>query len=380
MYNKGKNSLCGIILLILIALPFFNGYGQALIADHNALAEFDNIPHATIEQISSQYNIYYLHASHGNQIMTGLGMLESENPLYSPPSFFERRGDLGYVGDTAWTANLRFRLSSYDYDVAMLAWCNGVSDNTEQGINIYLNKMNELESDFPDVTFIYMTGHLDGTGTTGNLNIRNSQIRDYCINNNKALYDFADIESYDPDGNFYPNESDACSWCSTWCGSHSCPGCDICDHSHCFNCYIKAKVFWWMLSQIADPGGSGDQTAPADIVDLAIDDISTSSATLTWQAVGDDGTTGTASQYDIRYSTVSLNPSSWIYATQVSDEPSPQPAGTAESYTVTGLNPDTRYYFAVKTADEVARWSGMSNIVDSSTIDNIPPETIDDLD
>ena len=40
--------------------------------------------------------------------------------------------------------------------------------------------MSQLESDYPGVKFVYMTGHLDGSGEVGNLNIRNEQIREYC--------------------------------------------------------------------------------------------------------------------------------------------------------------------------------------------------------
>ena len=58
--------------------------------------------------------------------------------------------------------------------------------------------MSTLEADYPGIKFVYMTGHLDGTGSAGNLNVRNNQIRNYCLHNNKILYDFADIESYDP--------------------------------------------------------------------------------------------------------------------------------------------------------------------------------------
>ena len=60
--------------------------------------------------------------------------------------------------------------------------------------------MNQLETDYPDVKFVYMTGHLVGSGQQGNLNQRNEQIRAYARANNKILYDFADIESFDPDG------------------------------------------------------------------------------------------------------------------------------------------------------------------------------------
>jgi hypothetical protein len=65
--------------------------------------------------------------------------------------------------------------------------------------------MAALEKEYPEVIFIYiyMTGHLEGTGEHGNLHVRNNQIRDYCRASNKILYDFADIESHDPDGSSF---------------------------------------------------------------------------------------------------------------------------------------------------------------------------------
>ena len=69
-----------------------------------------------------------------------------------------------------------------------------------EDINTYLKLMNQLEADYPRVKFIYMTGYLDGTGKSGYLNVRNNQIRNFCRAHNKILFDFADIESYDPDG------------------------------------------------------------------------------------------------------------------------------------------------------------------------------------
>jgi hypothetical protein len=71
---------------------------------------------------------------------------------------------------------------------------------SEEEINTYLSLMTQLEVDYPGVRFVYMTGHLDGSGPMGDLNLRNTQIRNYCVANKKILYDFADIESYDPDG------------------------------------------------------------------------------------------------------------------------------------------------------------------------------------
>ena len=61
----------------------------------------------------------------------------------------------------------------------MGSWCGQVSSATEENINTYLSLMNGLENDYPEVTFVYMTGHVDGSGLTGNLHIRNEQIRSY---------------------------------------------------------------------------------------------------------------------------------------------------------------------------------------------------------
>ena len=82
--------------------------------------------------------------------------------------------------------------------------------------------MSQLELDYPSVSFVYMTGHLDGSREVGNLNIRNEQIRTFCENNDKILYDFADIESYDPDGavNYMPMRcTDNCDYDANMDGS-----------------------------------------------------------------------------------------------------------------------------------------------------------------
>ena len=134
-----------------------------------------------------------------------------------------------------------------DVNVVIWSWCGGASDNTQEGISTYLTAMEQLERDYPDIVFVYMTGHLDGSGPEGTLHRNNEQIRSWCRANRKVLFDFADIESWDPDGNSYPDDDDSCNWCSAWCAAHSCPACGSCAHSHCFNCYRKGMAFWSML-------------------------------------------------------------------------------------------------------------------------------------
>jgi hypothetical protein len=52
--------------------------------------------------------------------------------------------------------------------------------------------------------------------------------------------------------------------------------------------------------------------------------------------------------------------------TQVSGEPAPKAAGQSESFDVSGLAPDTTYYFQMKTCDE-RNWSGLSNMPSGTT-------------
>ena len=110
-----------------------------------------------------------------------------------------------------------------------------------------------------------------------------------------------------------------------------------------------------------------DATPPAAVTDLAISTATDNCITLTWTASGDDGYVNSASQYDIRYSPSHIIEANWDSAAQCAGEPSPQPASSSESFVVTGLSPETTYYFALKTADEVPNWSGLSNVASGTT-------------
>ena len=106
-----------------------------------------------------------------------------------------------------------------------------------------------------------------------------------------------------------------------------------------------------------------DLTAPSAVDDLAIASFTSSSITLGWDAPGDDGDDGTATQYDVRYSTSQITEANWAAATPVSGLSAPQVSGTSESFEIAGLTPGITYYFAMKTKDESDNWSELSNTV-----------------
>ena len=112
---------------------------------------------------------------------------------------------------------------------------------------------------------------------------------------------------------------------------------------------------------------AGDTTAPNAVSDLAASVTGQTTIDLSWTAPGDDGGTGTATTYDIRYSTSEITAGNFDSATQANGEPSPAVAGSSESFTVTGLSANTTYYFAIKTSDEVPNTSSISNVVNATT-------------
>lgn len=262
-----------------------------LIIDHNTV-DITAIPQSWIEEAKSTLNIYYGHTSHGSQLTTGMaGLVGFANGgglgLSLPQDIFaglpmhEASPDAGYW--PTWRDNTVAYLGAVDpvtgrgtahpeINVVIWSWCGQVSDISEDDMNNhYLLPMTQLEIDYPGITFVYMTGHSDGSGddpAISNLHARNQQIRQYAIDHNKVLYDFYNIELYDPAGNYFGDKfvEDDCdydsdgngivdgNWCTEWQDAHTE---DVdwysvsCAHSNSLNCNQKAYAAWWLWTSIA---------------------------------------------------------------------------------------------------------------------------------
>ncbi|HYI01103.1 beta strand repeat-containing protein [Hyalangium sp.] len=102
-----------------------------------------------------------------------------------------------------------------------------------------------------------------------------------------------------------------------------------------------------------------DTLAPAAAV-ITATAVSTSSVRVSWTAVGDDGTQGTAASHDLRYAAAPITNSTEFDAATPVSIPPPQAAGSSESALVSGLDLSGDHYFALKVSDGAGN-SSLSN-------------------
>ncbi len=303
------NFTCRIIrtFMLIIAtavMPIWAqaAFNQAVIIDHTC-TNINAIPRSAIEQAVQSLHIAYGHTSHGSQITEGMtGLVDFANNgglgLQLPRDIFQWNqggtngaldlhdyamdGDAGYYPQ--WVDNTRNYLGSPEagtgrgsahpmVNVIMWAWCGQVSGKYANGTltSEYLTPMSQLEQEYPGIIFVYMTGHLDHWDDANN-KAANQMIRNYCLQNKKVLYDFADIESYDPDVKHFEFAGDDCTyyasatgnalgnWAQEWQNSHV-QGTDWYDcgaaHSEPLNANRKAYAAWWLWARLS--GWSPDQ-------------------------------------------------------------------------------------------------------------------------
>jgi hypothetical protein len=163
-------------------------------------------------------------------------------------------------------------------NVIMWSWCS-ISGHDAQR---YVDNMEILVGEYPEVAFVFMTGHAEGQGENlmpGSVHFNNQLIRQHCRENGRVLFDFADIEAYDPDGSYFwdlgmwdnLDYQGGGNWAHEWLAANPGSeldqlttgdgvagyyGCGSCAHSDSpsearLNCILKGRAAWWMFARLA---------------------------------------------------------------------------------------------------------------------------------
>jgi len=244
----------------------------SLIADHNSV-DISAVPESWIQDVRENIRLHYAHTSHGSQLMIGLEEIEGSGAshdieigyrdLPDRPGelcIFDGQLDETYISpDLFWETQDGLDMTRAVLDqnplinVCMWAWCSQLDHYGAGEVQAYLDAMTTLEAEYPEVTFVYMTGNAQASGEEGyNRFLRNNQIREHCERGGLALFDFADldcwhIESFsgDWDSSTFTHENMDIPV------EHSAFRGDEAGHTTYESCEQKGKALWRLLAAIS---------------------------------------------------------------------------------------------------------------------------------
>ena len=278
---------------LLTGMLAFSQPAHALIVDHTCTT-LEGIPASYVEVIKQNTRIFFASASHGRQLLTGMERIAEQNPLYAfyvdwTLPVLENTVCMQYqnLDPFEYFGTVREYLKAEpSINVAMFFWC---SEANWYDVNIYFAQMESLEVELPNVKFVYATGHAQEDGCAGcNRHRFNEAVRDYCLRNNKILFDFADMDAW------YNGEME----------TYISPGYCVCageqipiqhtqyypvedNHTSFENCENKGRAVWWMLAKIA----GWSQTTPVELSHFSA--LTTGEGVLlSWETASESGNSG----------------------------------------------------------------------------------------
>jgi hypothetical protein len=256
------------------------GTKNAIVADHTVIDTFYTIPQDALTAASAIKTLF-MHQSTGNNIdflgMKCLAGLQSDPSIYPQECItFAQNPYLPYDNRNwmwkEWDDPMADAIAKTDqwvsvadsqqnnYQVLGMKFC--YVDGWNQDFTYYRDHMLELEKKYPDMIFIWSTSALwnepgsacqdNGFNSCQNIAEFNQQVRAYAISNHKPLYDLADIESHDPDGNLCL-VSGYEGLCNVYSNDYGGGGGG---HPDIDGSIRLAKGFWWLMARISGWNGN----------------------------------------------------------------------------------------------------------------------------
>ncbi|MCD6326088.1 hypothetical protein J7M28_00835 [bacterium] len=229
---------------------------EAIIIDHNCI-DLSQIPPEWIDAAQQQLKLHYGHTSHGSQLIYGLERLASADPTFDAAI---GHGELPTQQGALCVYDVDNSPDDYYYDtqsildslealnLSMFGWCCQADySDWEDYLDDYLANMQAFEDANPDVTFIYMTGNAQSEDQDGYNRYRfNGEIRRFCNENDKVLFDFADLDSwYDGEQHTYRyNRNNVPLEHPHFNGNEA-------GHTTYESCEQKGRAVWWMMARLA---------------------------------------------------------------------------------------------------------------------------------
>ncbi len=170
-------TFCAVCIFIL-ELTFGTLAAASIVTDHTA-SDLSQIPELWIVQSKTDLHIAYQHTSHGSQLITGMNALQ-RYPGYGTKYSWTDVGTAGTLdlddvgipgcddlsagdsidvnGVTPWvtaTRNLLNNPANSHVNVIVWSWCSINNHNAQR----YVDNMEILIAQYPNVKFVFMTGH-----------------------------------------------------------------------------------------------------------------------------------------------------------------------------------------------------------------------------
>jgi uncharacterized protein (TIGR03437 family) len=254
---------------------------RGIIIDHTT-TDLSQIPDEWIDRAKKNTRMYFGHTSHGMQLSTGLMRLQSQGSKYGAAIASELPADRNalrimdvsaYDWDPDFYPTVAKTLrSNPDINIVMYVWCTQPTTREWKSLfEKYTTDMQSLERQFPNTTFVYVTGNAQEQDCAGcDRHQFNEALRRFARDNGKVLFDFGDLDVW---SNGKRSTYSSPAWCSAYgcSGGMSIPaehpdwgGGDYnnpCGHATYASCDNKAKAMWWLFARLAGwPGPGGAQT------------------------------------------------------------------------------------------------------------------------